>query len=1045
MQARQVLLWLFFAMPLSLFSQAMVKGVVVDENSYPVADAAIWVKDFSLRTTSDSLGNFEIFVPPNKLLIANKDGYFIISQRISSTTTLPVTLRLRKKQHTDYTILVRGTVMDYAEKEPIIGATVFSKELGTQTLTDINGQFELDVYLGSTIQITYGRTESYLIEYGGEQVFELFKPVSITEVGNQPTLQSSHFNKGNIHHPLQLIQAKVAGMTMSSGGGNDPFAQFHTRLHGLSSLNGAIPASDFIYTTADPLLVVDGMPETDISILAPLSIQSIKVIKDGTAARYGIRGASGVIEITTNRPNFSGLQYHTFLGIDQLQQTLSFLDAETYRQQTRGAVDLGATTDWLKEISRPAYTHTHQLSLAKQHKSGAYRFALLYKDAKGILKKQGYQSVQGNGYFKQTALDGKIQLEAIVRGNIQEDRYSQPAAFRYAQSYNPTAPIFKEDNPDLGFFEQEIEDAFNPIAIIEQNPSEGEQRQLFTKLSTTYQPSPVFALVGAYSMDSYQTERGQFFSKDSFWRGRDRNGLAIQEQLTQNQHFLATKLVLTPFATALKKLTLGHEYQIQERQYLALEGGDFLTNAFSFNNLGAARDFLNGNGRIQSNQSRHRLAAFYGEMDFNWNQRVLLQVGMRIEGSSRLGSNRQWGRFPFLAFTHRLGKPAGDFFWEQNIQVKGSYGVTGNLPYTDYLNIRRYGRQGLVFDNGEYTDIYGIAFDDNPELTWETKREWSIGIHTQPAIFNRTITFSIDYYNNTVDDIIQTVRNGLGRLFMDNVISIKNRGWELSLKMDLLQNRHINWQTSLLVSSNKSFLANYAGGTRSNFRNFPNQRLPYVPASGGQWNDSSVLIENGSEIGDFLFLQYKDISSDGRWHFEDLNQNDVEDDLTDKTIVGNGLPNWTLGWNNTVEFRNFKLDLFFRGAFGHDLFNLTRQLTENPSLLPSYNVLSSTFQGESARLTAPPRASSFYVENASFIKLDNLQLSYTLNAAKKLPFHSFQVYVAANNLFTLTNYKGWNPDYRLQSGNDVLAIGYEFQDGYLPTRSWVMGVQIGIR
>jgi len=931
----------------------------------------------------------------------------------------------------DHTILVSGTVIDYHTKEPIIGASVLSRELGIQTQTDIEGAFKLDAFIGATILVKYGKTASYIVEYGGEQTFELFKPASISTVGNQTILQQENFNKGNIHHPLQLIQSKVAGMLMSRGGGNNPFGQFH-------------PNSSSIFTTVEPLIVVDGIPETDISILDPLSIQSIKVIKDGTAAKYGMRGASGVIEITTHRPTSSGIQYHTFLGVDRLHQTMPFLDAAGYKESPRGGVDFGADTDWFRAVSRTAYTQTHQLSLSKQHKEGAYRFSLLYKDAEGILKEQGYQRVQANGYFKQTALDGKLQVEALVRGHIQADNYSQPIAFRYAQSYNPTAPILDDNSPYDGYYELPVVDYFNPVAIIDQNPNEGERRQLFTKLATTYQFSPILALSGDYSADFYQREQSQVFGKNSLWIGASRNGLAIREQQTNNQYFASTQLAITPIASALKNLTIGHQYQIQNRQSLQVEGGDFLNTVLNFDGLEEARDFSNGVGSVASNQSKHRLSAFYGIADFNFSDRVLVQTGMRIEGSSRLGIEDQWARFPFLAITSRVGKPEGDFFWNNNFQLKASYGRTGNVPYEDNLSLRRYGRQGQFLYDGAYTDIYGIAYDDNPDLAWEQKQEWGLGLYAQPTLFNKSITFSIDYYQNQSIGILQTLRNRLGRSFIGNIAKLKNRGWEVALKMDILQNRNFYWQTALLAAATTSILDDYAQG-RILFRDIPQQRLPYVPAAAGSFTVSSVILDDDSTIGELLFLEYEGISTEGKWQFSDTNNDGMLDDLRDKTIVGNGVPNWTLGWQNTVQFWNFKLDVFFRGAFGHDLFNQTRALTENPTILEPYNVLVTTFEGESARLTEAPIASSFYVENASFLRLDNLQLSYTLNAPKNLPFQFLQIYLAANNLFTLTNYQGWDPDYRLQSGNDVLAIGYEFRDVYLPTRSWVVGLQVAIK
>ncbi len=1025
-------------------SQSIVTGVVIDNNNLPVADVDIRVKNFSLAVTSDSLGNFEIFVPPNKFLELVKKDYFTKSLKITQNTVLPLTVRLKKNQSADNTVMVKGTVVDFESQEPVIGVSVYTQEFASQTLTDLKGQFELEAIIGSTISLSYGRTESFRIEYGGEQLFELFKPAPTTAVGNQLTLKKEDFNKGNIHHSLQLLQARVPGLMMSMGGGNNPFGRFHTRIHGLSSFNGEQPSSNTIYNTVDPLIVVDGVPGTDITILDPLTVESVKIIKDGTAAQYGIRGASGVIEIKTNQTNASGIQYHTFLGIDRLDLTMPFLTADDYR---RSAVlngnNQGFQTDWFNEVSRKARTHTHHLALAKQKNGTSYQLSFLYKDAEGILKKQGYHRLQVNGHFQQSAFAEKLKLTALLRGTTQEDNYSQPLAFRYAQSYNPTSPVTEEDNEYGGYYEQVLFDYYNPVAMLELNPNQGQQQQLFTKLSAQWQLFPNISLHGTFGKENNQNKQVAYFSKNSFWIGQDRNGYASQSKVNVDNQFFNAHIDITPLSSVLTSFKIGHQYQIQEHRSLSIEGGDFLTDAFSFNNLFAAEDFAKGRGVVNSNRSKHRLAAFYADTKFNWRNALLVEAGLRLEGSSRLGEEERWGRFPYIAFTANLGQL--DNFWQRNkIQLRASYGLTGNLPYTDYLSLRRYDRFSSSFYNGDFSPIYGIAYDRNPNLSWEKKRALNIGIGFQPTLFNKTISISVEAYTNTINDIIQQVQNILRRALFVNIGRIQNRGIEARVTAELWKKINRSWQTSLVLSSNKSILDNYAGRSFF-FSGYPDQRNPNFPTGGGCCKVSSVLTEDGSSIGDLFLLKAQGISSDGQWIFEDIDRNGLRDDVRDKTIVGNGLPDWTLGWGNTFHLGNFQMDLFFRGAFGHDVFNVTRKLTENPTVASAYNVLTTTFEGESARLRDAPQESSYYVENASFVRLDNAQLSYTINTVPKLPFYSLQFYIAANNIFTVSGYKGWDPDFRLQNENDVLSIGYEFRNLYLPTKSWVFGLKVGLK
>jgi len=1038
---QKIILFLLLLVSTSVVSQTIVKGIVVNSNNDPIVNVSINVKRFSLQATSDSLGQFEIFVPPNKFLELSKEGYFTKSLRITQNIDSPFTFRLEKKQATKNILLVRGAVVDYQNKEPLVGATVYTSDVTSQTVTDISGKFEIEVNNGATLLIDYGRTESFLIEYGGEQVFELFKPAPSPTIGNQSKLSNQQFNKGNIHQPLQLLQSRVPGLMMSMGGGNNPFGRFATRIRGLSSLNGENPFSNIIYNTVDPLIVVDGVPDMDISILDPLTIQSMKVIKDGTAAQYGMRGASGVIEITTNKAASSGIQYHTFLGIDRLHQTMQFLDASSYK-----GANYGDDTDWFKAVSQKAYTHTHHLSLSKKQNDTAYQFSLLYKDAAGILKKQGYQRFQINGRIQQTAFEEKLKVEVIIRGSTQEDNYSQPLAFRYAQSYNPTAPIFDNRSQYGGYFEQAIFDYYNPVAMLDLNTSQGDQRQIFTKLSAQYQLFPFLHIASDYSLENNQNNTRDFFSKDSFWMGYGRNGFASQNKVTSNNSFFNTHLALTPSSEVLKLLKIGYQYQVQQQESIDVAAGDFLTDAFSFNNLSAAADFANGQGVINSNKAKQHLASFYAITQYNWQNTILVNAGFRIEGSSRLGRENRWGRFPFIAIATHLGKTTDSFWRKNNMQIRASYGITGNLPYTDYLSLKRYGAINRPFYyNGDFRPSYEVATYSNPYLAWEQKKEWSLGLSFQPTILRKKMALDIDVYTNKVQGIIQQLQNSIGLSYFGNVSRIKNKGIEAVLDLEVLRKRNLSWQTSFVMNTTISILENYPRINTFLTASFPNQRLPNSPSGGGCCKVSSVLVEDDSTIGDLFFLNFQNISADGQWVFEDADRDGVQEDSKDKVVTGNGIPDWTVGWNNSLRVGNFKLDLFFRGAFGHQVFNITRKLTENSRTLDNYNILASTFEGESARLKDVPKESSFYVEDASFIRLDNAQLSYTLNTLEKLPLRSLKFYVAANNIFTITGYKGWDPDFRLQSGNDVLAIGYEFRNLYLPTKSWVFGLKLDLK
>jgi len=1032
--------------PIGLIAQHQLSGKVINTEGHPLSNVLVKVKNLKLQTSTNKNGNFEIFVPPNQKILLTKEGYKKATFLPKKTTNQLVEIVLNQKASSQSTVTLKGKVLDAASREPLIGASVLVSNTKLGTITDLAGYFELEVPKNAEIEIPincFGPIPRYKVTQSIYKEFLVNQTsISDNQFITKLTVAASNFNQGNIHHPLQLIQGKVPGLMNSSSGGNNPFGRYHNRLRGLSTFSGENRHNQFI-NTAEPLLVVDGLPFANIDLLDPLSITSMKIIKDGTAAQYGMRGASGVIEISTNQFQENGIQYHTYLGIDKPWETMTFLNAKAYRN-TPGHNDLGDATDWMDEVSRTAISQVHHLSLSNQFNNTKYQLSSNYRMANGVLKNQGFDRLQFSANFQQKAFDNRLQLNATIRSSTQDNNFSEPLAFRYAQVYNPTAPILAENNEFGGYFQQILFDYYNPVAMLEQTKHKGKQSNLFTFLSAELDLLKTVSLAAKYGYENQQNLTSYYVDKNSFWVGRNRNGWASQNKSQQNNQFVDAFVKFEPQFGALQgQIKVGYQKQTINRSGLSTQAGDFLTDAFSFNNLSAASDYTNGRGIVNSFQNKHQLAAYYLQAQFNWNNSILINTGWRMENASRLGSNIGLGNFPYVALQADMGNLLSKFWSNNSILLRGSFGITGQQPYNDYLALRRYNQSyPMFYNNGEYIYPYGVQYDENPDLKWEEKKEWNLGFDVQPMLMGKRIAISLDYYQNKTSDIIRpNLVNDLGRDYFGNIAGLKNTGVEATIRMPLIEKNNFSWHTEMIWSTNKTILTKY--NDNPNF--VQTERGPAGVQAGGCCKVSSVLYKKDAEIGTFWMLDALGITADGRWQFADADGNGIADDIRDKTNIGNGLPNWLLGWNNDFSLGNLSLNLFFRGAFGHDNFNITRKLAENPVVISAYNVMPSAFKGDAARLTDSPQESSYYLEKASFLRLDNATLRYTFDLSNHRYLTNLQVYFTGQNLLTITRYSGWDTDYILQTNEDVFAIGYENRAIYLPTKSYTFGIKLGIK
>ena len=980
-----VLLLFLMAIALSFVSaqERTVTGKVTAEDDGPLPGVNILIKGTMKGAVTDPDGNYTLVVPgPDAELVFSSVGYVTQTIRVGDQTTLDVVLVPELKS--------------------------------------------LD--------------EIVVIGYGTQKKKEVTSAVA--------TVKSDEFNQGNVNSPAQLVQGKVSGLSIVKPGGN-PNQGYDIRLRGMSTIGA----------NTQPLVVVDGVVGASLSNIDPNDIASIDVLKDGSAAAiYGTRGSSGVILVTTKkgRKGMVRVEYNGYVAVETVAKYPNVLDADEWRalsQETGLGTDFGNNTDWFKETTRAAYSQVHNISLSGGTDKTTYRASFNYRDGMGVALNTGFNQLNGRLNITQKALKDKLTLNLILGATQRKSRYGFDQAFRYASIYNPTAPV-KSDDPmyDIydGYFQQILFDYYNPVQILEEDINNGIDKRLNVAMKAGYEITSGLIVDAFYSYQSGSNFRGQYYDKNSYWVGMNRNGLAMRRtDDSSNELFETTAHWDGDLGDNMKMTVLGgYSYQEFMNEGFYAEGGDFITDAFTYNNLSASLDFKNGIGTVDSYKSSSKLIAFFGRVNFNLNDAWFLMASLRYEGSSRFGADNKWGFFPAVGG----GVDISDFMSSgtfDNLKLRLSYGVTGNQPAQSYLSLMRLGPGGNFYYNGDFVPGYQPVSNANPDLRWEKKAEFDVGVDF--SLWKSKLYGSLDFYTRTTSDLlfqyeVPVPPNLYSRSWV-NIGEIKNSGVELAITWNAVNTGNFKYSISLTPTYYiKNELVSLSGTFNGSELEYG---VRYLGAMGapGQSGVPLVRAAEGEPIGQLWALVFKEIDPDGNLIFEDIN-GDGTIDPNDRQVVGNGLPDAEFGWNNTFNWGSWDLNIFFRSVLGHDLNNTYRAFYEVPNMIGSYNLpktaadmrnpTTGTLLNNSSGVL-----SSYHIENASFFALDNISLGYSFKLKEDAAFRKIRVYLAGNNLFYITGYKGVDPNPRYADHGNPLIPGIDRRNTWFRTRSVSFGVNLG--
>ena len=957
---------------------------------------------------------------------------------------------------------VTGIVSD--ANGPLPGASVVEKGTTNGTQTDFDGNYTLTVGDDATLVFSYIGYSTMEVPVGGqtsisvtlEEDAQALDEVVVTGYGSQTkkeittavtSVSTEDFNQGVISAPTQLLQGKVAGLSVYNRGG-DPNSNGVIRLRGISTIGG----------NTEPLVVIDGVLGQSLDNVDPADIENITVLKDGSAAAiYGTRGSSGVILVTTKSGKLGQDLSVSYNGQYAVSTKARQIDISTREEfLAKGGTDLGSNTDWIDEVTRTALSQVHNIAAVGGTDNANYRVSLNFRDTDGILDNSGFKQFNARTKFSFKMLNDKLRVDFNSALTNRDSDFGFYEGLRYAVLYNPTAPVFGADAPFAfnseqfgGFFETlGLFDSFNPASIVRQNRNSGSTSTLNYSLDFRYSVTDEIALNLTVGEQVIKTQNNQYYPTTDFFRGNAlspfRKGLAnFADNESKNQTFEIFGTYSKSFSDIVMKVTGGYSYQNNDYNEHFFEIGDFPPGVdFDWSNsIEVSQDLLEA-GRITANSGRNdddRIVAFFGRLNLTYDDAIFLNASLRREGSSRFGADEQWGLFPAVA----VGADLNKYLQLENVNLlkaRLGYGVTGAIPPAVGLSQTTFGVSNGA--NGFSGSSTGLGTRKaNPGLRWEEKQELNLGFEFAMDRFSATL----DLYNRDIVDFITNVNidaaanDGFTNQFQ-NGGELNTKGAELTLNYDAVKTDKISYNTGLIMSTYKTVLEKNTGGDRmiSNL------------GSPGQNSTNLIIVREGEQVGQIWGPRFTgDVDANGSPILADINGDGVVNSAQDGAladdgdfeVLGKGFPDFELGWTNQVQIGNWDINAFFRGAFGHSLVNTFRAFYE-PVIgsQSSYNFVNTELARDDIRTA---QFSSYYVEKADFFKLDNLSVGYNFNLDNDY-IKNIRLTLSGQNLFVITNYTGTDPEPALVDSVDgnVLAPGIDRRNSYFASSIFSLGLNI---
>lgn len=977
-------------------NERKITGRVVDDQSLPVPGASISIKGTKKATATGADGSFSITAKNGDLLIVKSIGF--------ETTEIAVT------DASSYTVKINQASTNLADVV-VVGYGKSTRKALTSSISSVKGD---------------------------------------------------ELNKGAISDVGQMLQGKVPGLNISRSG--DPNRAAAIIMRGASTLREGAQS---------PLFVIDDVVGADISILAPDDIASIDVLKDAAAAAiYGNRAANGVIMVTTKKGTAGQTQlaYNTYFGVENVSNQYDMMNSDQLRaflaksnSSITPANDRGANTNWQDEVQRSnAMSYNHNISLSGGTEKTTYNASLNYFKQQGIIKRSGLDRFIGRVGVEQKALNDKLKLGLTLSNSVSNaDQVPyRNTVLSQMLTYMPTSTV---KNPDGSYFDNLIQSSYyNPVSMIDNATENLKYKNLLGSFTANLKLPFGFSYDVAASYQNYQTVYGAFYNNIYTSRYNNvrntpdppanptivslkgQNGVAVRNAYQNTNKIIETYLTWDrKFGDHAINAVIGYSYQSSiNGDGLQASSTNFPINEVGYYNLSLGNPYAIKDFKVDYGANTYQeilMISDFARLNYNYKNKYLLQGSIRRDGSSVFGTNEQWGYFPSVGAAWNIDQEG--FMKNQrlftSLKVRGSYGVAGNSAGFNPLTTKLiYGAVGEFYYNGINESALGAVQNENLDLRWEKTATTNVGADF--SLFNGKLNGSFDWYNKLTKDLIYTYDVDPNTYPFNqltaNVGELSNKGFEFTLNATPISSTNFSWTTGVNLAHNVNKIVSLSDSRLALAKVYSVQ-----PDGGGQTGSTVQILEAGQAIGTFYTFKYAGKDANGVSQYYDAAGNLTKTPLNrvDYYTAGNAQPNALIGWTNSVNYRNFDLSIFVRAVMGNKIMNITRADLFRPGTAHLTNIPVEV-ENESATDFNSYKYSSRFIEDGSYLRLDNATLGYTFKKGIIPGVKSLRLYTTANNLFVITGYKGIDPEIN-QGG---IAPGVDTNNFYPKTRTFLLGLNV---
>lgn len=844
---------------------------------------------------------------------------------------------------------------------------------------------------------------------------------------NQLVLIEDH-NRGEISHPYELIQGQIPGVHITHPGG-DPFEPYIIRVRGQNTIHAA---------NTLPRIFLDDMPIENLQYYHVFNINSARAgVTAAQNAIHGVRGMQGSLNFSTNSElkNTLEIKYgNTFSGISA-QRLTPILDAKEFVQL--GGQDLGENHDFQELIQQNGFEQQHHLSIAGRWKNTQVEISGNLRNQKPILKNTNSENLYSRLSLSQSLWKNKIRLRWNNYQYNGEHVYGAPQAFQFANTFNPTSPIFDDTAQEYGgYYQQHLFQYYNPVSIVNQVHRSATETGSLNQYSGSVKILPKIQLGINYSQENSERTGQRWMPSTSFFNSYTGQGYMTESEENMKSEWLDVyNLQNLSFGNFQLSGKSGYSFQRYTRKIKEIEAYGFTEE------ISADTDPLQAyNKSVTSSGEAHNYIRFYTTQSLVYKNLVRLDLTANYSGSSRLGTNRQWGFFYGFSSDLNLNEVI-------NLQSHNAFGFNlnfgkvGNIPMADnlseYIIDQSYDR---FLYNGNYIKYVTFRHDKNPDLSWENKTEWGFGL--QKGIWKNKLVLQYQVFYTHASDLLDKVYISQGfsqpSQQWQNAYAIKNRGWEITVMGNLVKTKKLDWTLSL---------------TTYRFRS----KLSESPQF--EQNIGSRCGCGGRAFAPFYIIRDENLGQLRTWEenyngsqYVEVDRGNDGLDLEDYQVVGSIYPKLIFGLQNDLKVGKLTIGLRLNAASGHRVVSESRLNYEIRDLIERQNIVKTKYFINQANYYNV--FSERFAEKASYLRIDQLYFSYNLSQLTRSFLSGFSLIAGSSNLLTLSKYSGLDPEVRYQEAFPIkgyrelefssLSGGFEGIQSYPATRSFFIGLQANI-